>query len=384
MNVKELVRVGVIGLGNIGKQHIDNILSGRVTNCEISAVCSRGDSDTATQLGVRHFTDYRDLCRSGICDAVIVATPTFSHFDIGSTALEAGLHVMIEKPIGLSVREGENLLSLKQSDQVFAVMLNQRTDPLFVTMRDLINQGTLGTLTRFHWTMTNWFRPEVYFRASDWRATWRGEGGGLLVNQCIHNLDIFQWLCGMPISVRAFCRFGRYHDIEVEDEATAYFEYESGASGVFVGSTGEAPGVNRLDVVGDRGMLSFDGKRLVLAENEASTMHFSRETRDMFGLPKFVVHDITPDRSGNQHAEILSNFVRAILFRDALIAPAEESLCSLEIANSMLLSTWEGKTLELPLDRDRYQQALDLRIAKSYLREKANIAVNIDMAGSYR
>jgi predicted dehydrogenase len=378
------VRLGVIGLGNIANQHIDNVRTGRVADCEITALCSRSPSELATKIGLPHFTDYRELIASGRCDAVLIATPTFSHFDIGAAALQAGLHVMMEKPIGLSVKEGEDLLALQQDEQVFALMLNQRTDALFVTMRDLIQHGTLGEITRTHWTMTNWFRPEVYFQISDWRATWRGEGGGLLVNQCIHNLDILQWLCGMPRSVRAFCRFGRHHDIEVEDEATAYFEYDNGASGVFIGSTGEAPGVNRLDIVGDKGALKFDGERLLLSENEQATSQFSRETRDMFGLPESSVSEITPDRAGNQHAAVLGNFTSAILDNERLIAPAVEGINSLALANSMLLSTWENEAIALPLDKNRYQEALEQRIANSSLRDKVDIEANVDMSDSYR
>ncbi|NCF74248.1 MAG: Gfo/Idh/MocA family oxidoreductase [Gammaproteobacteria bacterium] len=384
MNHRETVRLGVIGLGNIAKQHIDNVRSGQVADCEIAALCSRSPSELATEIDVPHFTDYRELIASGHCDAVLVATPTFSHFDIGAAALEAGLHVMMEKPIGMSVKEGEDLLALQPDGQIFALMLNQRTDPLFVTMRDLIEQGTLGEICRTQWTMTNWFRPEIYFQVSDWRATWRGEGGGLLVNQCIHNLDIFQWLCGMPRSVRAFCRFGRYHDIEVEDEATAYFEYDNGASGVFMGSTGEAPGVNRLDIVGDKAALSFDGERLLLIENKPATRQFSRETRDMFGLPQSSVSDITPDRTCNQHAAVLENFTGAILGNETLIAPAVEGINSLALANSMLLSTWESDAIALPLDKIRYQKALERRIANSSLRDKADIEANVDMSASYR
>lgn len=384
MSLSNTVQLGVIGVGNIARQHIDDVRSGRVACCEVSALCSRSPSKLATELKLPHFTDYRELIGSGLCDAVLVATPTFSHFEIGDASLRAGLHVMMEKPIGVSVKEGEDLLALQQDEQIFALMLNQRTDPLFVTMRDLIQRGALGEISRTHWTMTNWFRPEIYFQISDWRATWRGEGGGLLLNQCIHNLDIFQWLCGMPRSVRAFCRFGRYHDIEVEDEATAYFEYDNGASGVFVGSTGEAPGVNRLDVIGDKGALSFDGERLLLTENKPATSRFNRETRDMFALPQSSVCDITPDRGGNQHVAVLGNFAQAILNNETLIAPAEEAIDSLVLANSMLLSTWKQETITLPLDKNHYQQALEQRVAKSSLRDKTDIEANIDMSASYR
>ncbi len=384
MGQKKVVRLGVIGLGNIGRQHIQNLTSGLVTDCVLAAVCSRQPPAQAAELGVPHFTDYTALVHSGTCDAVLVATPTFTHYETGACALRAGLHVMMEKPIGLSTHEGEALLALQRHGQTFALMLNQRTDPLFTTMRDIIGSGRLGEITRTHWTMTNWFRPEVYFQVSDWRATWRGEGGGLLLNQCIHNLDIYQWLCGMPTSVQAFCEFGRYHDIEVEDEATAYFRYANGASGVFVGSTGEAPGVNRFDVIGDRGALSFDGKHLLLSENEPGTREFSRTTREMFGMPATSVCDITPDRATNQHATVMNNFIAAILRDEELLAPAAAGLDSLALANGMLLSTWEGRPVTLPLDSAHYQQALAQRIAGSTLRQKADIEASIDMSASYR
>ncbi len=381
MSQGKTVRLGVVGLGNIAGQHIANVQGGQVPGCELTAVCSRSGGD---RFGVSHFTAVEELVASGLCDAVLVATPTWHHLAAGRAVLDAGLHLVMEKPLGLSVAEGEELLARQREGQVFALMLNQRTDPLFVAMRDVIGGGTLGEITRTHWTMTNWFRPEVYFRVSDWRATWLGEGGGLLVNQCIHNLDIFQWLCGMPRSVRAFCRFGRYHDIEVEDEATAYFEYEGGASGVFVGSTGEAPGINRFDVIGDRGALSFDGERLTLVRNEPATSVFNRDTRDMFGMPATSREDITPGRSGNQHAAVLENFCRAVSRGEALIAPAAEGLNSLALANAMLLSTWEEATVALPLDSARYQRALNERTAASALREKADIEVDVDMDASYR
>lgn len=384
MNTQQQVNLGVIGLGNIAQQHIQQISQQLIPNCTITALCSRQPSPLAASLAVPHYADYRELIDSGLCNAVLVATPTFSHFEIGSYALQAGLHLLMEKPLGLSIFEGEQLLALQGDDQVFALMLNQRTDPLFKRMHELIGQGQLGEISRCHWTMTNWFRPEVYFQVSDWRATWRGEGGGLLVNQCIHNLDIFQWLCGMPSKVTAFCQFGKYHDIEVEDEATAYLDYANGASGVFIGSTGEAPGINRLDIIGDRGSLTFDGEQLLLTENSPATSEYNRDTRDMFGMPDSQTRDITPARDINQHREILSNFSNAITNGEALIAPAAEGLQSLALANSMLLSTWQSRPVELPLDSQAYQAELERHLADSQLREKADIEATIDMSKSYR
>ncbi|MEP4147724.1 MAG: Gfo/Idh/MocA family oxidoreductase [Halioglobus sp.] len=384
MNQTTAVRLGVIGLGNIAQQHIDNVTSGAAGRCQLTAICSRNPSELAEIHRVQHFAKPLELIQSGLCDAVLVATPTFNHCEVGLQVLDAGLHLMMEKPLGLSIGEGEQLLEKQQDSQVFALMLNQRTDPLFKAMYDCVKRKTLGEMTRTHWTMTNWFRPEIYFQASDWRATWKGEGGGLLLNQCIHNLDIFQWLCGMPISLHGFCQFGRYHDIEVEDEATAYLQYENGATGVFVGSTGEAPGVNQLDIVGDKGTLSYNGERLLLTLNQPSTREYSRSTRDMFGMPQSESTDITPDRQVNQHALVLANFADAIVGDAPLIAPAAEGLKSLALANAMLLSTWESREITFPLQSKIYQSALDQRLSASSLREKTNTEANVDMSASYR
>ncbi|MDO3385618.1 Gfo/Idh/MocA family oxidoreductase [Gilvimarinus sp. SDUM040013] len=378
------VRLGIIGLGNIGQQHIQHIQTA-VTGGEITALCSRQPTSIAGLESVQHFSDYRQLIDSGLVDAVLIATPTMAHFEQANYALAKGLHVLIEKPIGLSCHEGEQLLKQHQSEQqVFALMLNQRTDPLFVAMKEQMDSGRIGAIQRTHWTMTNWFRPEVYFQVSDWRATWKGEGGGLLLNQCIHNLDIFQWICGLPVSVRSFCSFGKYHDIEVEDEATAYLRYRNGASGLFVGSTGEAPGINRFDIVGDLGTLSFDGDRLTLFTNSESTSGFCKSTRDMFGTPAVTREDITPDRQVNQHARVIQNFIDAIREQAPLIAPAEQGLHSLALANAMLLSSWENTEVDLPLNSAHYQKVLERHIAQSSLRKKANIDVSIDMNKSYR
>lgn len=371
-------------MGNIARQHIDNLLSEQVPGAVLAAVCSRDADALDAAWNVPHFTDQAQLLAADVCDAVLIATPSYAHLPMGVQALRAGVHVMMEKPMGLSVAEAEQLLAEQGEDQVFALMLNQRCDPLFERMRDEILAGTLGEITRVQWTMTHWFRPEIYFQVSDWRATWRGEGGGLLLNQCIHNLDILQWLCGLPAQVRGHCQFGRYHDIEVEDEATAWFEFANGASGTFVGSTGEAPGHNCLDVVGDRGSLRFDGTSLQLTRNQPGTRQFSETTSDMFGMPVSQSEDITPVRDVNQHARILTNFAAAVRGDETLIAPAADGVACLQLANGILLSSWQQQTLSLPLDSRAYQAALDKKIAASTLRTPSDRKARIDMNQSYR
>lgn len=379
-----MIRLGVIGLGNIAKQHIANITSGAVEHCQLTAIFSRSQSDLAQELGINHYSEYQALCDSGDVDAVLIATPTMSHYEIAAYTLARDIHVMLEKPMGLSALEGEQLAKLPKPGTVFAVMLNQRTDPVFTKMKEIVDSGVLGELQRTHWTMTNWFRSEIYFQVSDWRATWKGEGGGMLVNQCIHNLDIFQWICGMPSQITGFCEFGKYHDIEVEDEVSAHFRYPNGATGMFVGSTGEAPGVNRFDIIGDRGSLHFDFGRLTQVINQQSTSQFNRDTNDMFGMPESDSQVVEIHDKVNQHAVMMNNFIDAIENGAALIAPANEGIASLDFANAMLLSTWQNQAVELPLNRYEYQLELDKRIAQSSLRTKSDRKANIDMSASYR
>lgn len=378
------IKLGIIGLGNIAKQHIDNILSGEVKNCKITALCSRNKTSLADDIGAQHFTDYQALIDSKNVDAVLIATPTMSHYEIAQYALNNQCHVMLEKPIGLSALEGEKLIQQKPNSVKFALMLNQRTDPMFKKMKDIIDSQQLGDIQRTHWTMTNWFRPNIYFQVSDWRATWKGEGGGLLVNQCIHNLDIFQWICGMPNEITAFSEFGKYHDIEVEDEVTAYLRYENKATGVFIGSTGEAPGVNRFDIVGDKGSLHFEEGQLTLKLNDQSTRDFCSNTDEMFGMPNVSKEQLVINQQVNQHAVIMNNFIDAINLDTALIAPAEEGLASLDIANAMLQSTWQQRAITLPMNRELYQTLLDEKAAASQLREKSKAEAKVDMSASYR
>ena len=384
MTKNNTIKLGVIGLGNIAQQHINNVTSGAVKNCQITALCSRSGSDLAKELNAAHFTQYQDLIDSGLVDAVLIATPTLSHFEITQYALAKNLHVMLEKPIGLSALEGEKLVALANKETKFALMLNQRTDPTFKKIKEVVDSGVLGDIQRTHWTMTNWFRPDIYFQVSDWRATWKGEGGGLLVNQCIHNLDIFQWICGVPSEITAFSEFGKYHNIEVEDEVTAYLRYNNKATGVFIGSTGEAPGVNRFDIIGDKGSLHFDFGKLTQKLNDQSTAEFCANTDEMFGMPAVTESDITTTETVNQHAIIMNNFVNAINHNEPLIAPAQDGLASLDIANAMLQSTWQQQTINLPLDRQAYQAQLDEKAADSQLRTKSNAQAKVDMSASYR
>ena len=365
------LRLGIIGLGNMGQAHADSIAGGKVSQCHLAAVCDPDRQVLKRYSQARPFLLSCELIGSGEVDAVLIATPHYSHTTIGIEALEAGLHLLVEKPLCVHKADCERLMAAHRSmKQVFATMLNQRTDPYYLKLREFIQNGELGTIRRINWIITNWFRSAAYYSSGGWRATWAGEGGGVLLNQCPHQLDLWHWLFGMPRKVRAFCQIGRYHDIEVEDDVTAYFEYDNGTTGVFITSTGEAPGTDRLEVTAERGRVVIENDRFLYTRNEVPMSKFCKESTERFSQPSARNLEIPLRGHGGQHNEILQNFADAILQGKSLIAPAAEGVHSVELANAMLLSSFTDKTVELPIDAKAYERLLKEKIAASTIRKK--------------
>src|SRR5262245_42768661 len=280
------LRLGIIGLGNMGQFHANAIAAGKIAHCQLAAVCDRDKRQLGRYLPARGFLSSSELINSGEADAILIATPHYSHTTIGIEALGSGLHVLMEKPLSVHKADCERLLAAHDGKkQVFAAMFNQRTDPYYLKLREMIRNGELGTIRRINWIVTHWFRTAVYYASSNWRATWAGEGGGVLLNQSPHQLDLWQWLFGMPTQIRAFCQFGRYHDIEVEDDVTAYFEYENGTTGVLITSTGEAPGTDRLEITAEQGRVIIQDDRFHWTRNEVPMSEFSKQSPDAFAKP---------------------------------------------------------------------------------------------------
>ena len=381
------LRIGIIGVGTMGSLHAQKILEGKVPRCELTAICDPIAEKMEQFSSVAGFLSADEFLSSSEADAVLIATPHYSHTTIGIAALATGRHVLVEKPISAHKADAERLIAAPRSaGQVFAAMFNQRTDPYFLKLWQLVRSGELGTLRRVHWTITNWFRTDAYYQSSDWRATWSGEGGGVLLNQCPHNLDLFQWIFGMPSLVRAFCNFGRYHDIEVEDDVTAYFEYADGMTAIFCASTGEAPGTNRLEVVAERGKVVIENDQFLFARNAVPMSEFARTDPGRFTLPETTEIRFPIESHGPQHIGILENFVSAILDGIPLIAPAPEGIHSLELADACLLSTFENRTVQLPIDGVAFERHLKDRSAASSIRPVRKITGKSgdDIAGSFR
>ncbi len=379
------VRFGIIGAGGMGTAHAGVFQKGDIARGELAAVCDIDPVRLEPYGALKIFTDSRELIRSGEVDAVIIATPHYDHTTIGIDALEQGLHVLMEKPISVHKADAERLIAAHTNPkQVFSAMFQMRTYPQFRKIKQLVESGELGTLQRMNWVITAWYRTEAYYASGGWRATWKGEGGGVLLNQCPHNLDLFQWICGKPKRVQAFCGFGKYHDIEVEDEVTAYFEYENGATAVFIASTGEAPGTDRLEIAGDRGKLVFEDGKLTFIRNEVSAWEFNKASKNGFDRPPVWNIEVPIQGASRNHADITQNFVDAIIDGKPLIAPAEEGIHSVEMSNAMLYSAWTGRKVDLPIDGQAYAALLQEKIAASRFEKKTVDAGAIDLSGSFR
>jgi len=249
-------------------------------------------------------------------------------------------------------------------------MFQLRAEPRYLKMKKLIDEGELGEVVRMSWIITDWYRTEAYYASGGWRATWKGEGGGVLLNQCLHNLDVLQWLLGMPARVRGFCQLGRFHRIEVEDNVSAFFEYHNQATGIFVTSTGEAPGTNRFEIAGTRGKVVLERDQLSFTRNEVDMLQFSQTSKVGFAKPDIWNAIIPIENASNPHAMLMQNFVNAILDGEPLIAPGAEGILSVELANVMLFSSLLGKMVELPMESAAYEKKLNQLIAESRLEKK--------------
>jgi len=351
----------------MGLSHCEAFFNGHVDGSVLSAVCDINPAqlDIAQKRfpGVKVYNNAADLFKSGGVDAVVIATPHYGHPVLTMEAFEHGLHVMCEKPAGVftkNVREMNE--KANASDLVFGLMFCVRTNPIYIKMREMVINGELGEIMRTNWIITDWFRTQFYYDSGNWRATWKGEGGGVLLNQCPHNLDLWQWICGMPEKVTAFCHEGKWHNIEVEDDVTAFVTYPNGATGVFVTSTGDAPGTNRFEITGDKGKLVCENGQLVFYKLKISVKKLTMESTQMFVKPEYDTQIIpVPESVGNMHKEVFRSFVANILHGEPMVAHGSEGINSLMLSNAFHLSSWLNKEVSLPIDEDLFLRELNKR-----------------------
>jgi len=382
------VRFGIIGIGNMGSNHGKHLFEGNIENGVLAAVCDHNPARlewASKELpGVAQFSNTTDMFKSGAIDAIIIAVPHYDHPRLAIEAFSHGLHVMCEKPAGVYTKQAREMNEAAEKvNLVFGMMFNQRTNCVYRKMHEMVHNGAIGEVRRTNWLITNWYRSQFYYDSGDWRATWAGEGGGVLLNQCPHNLDLWQWIASMPSKVTAFCHEGKWHNIEVEDDVTAYVEYPNGATGVFITSTADTPGTNRFEVLGSMGKLVCENDVLTYYKSEMAEAEFSKTNTAPFGAPQFETIEVETDGQNEQHDGVLRAFVNKILGKGELVANGYEGINGLTLSNAMHLSSWLGKTVTLPLDEDLFYAELQKRVQDSKVKTNVKATVAADMSKTY-
>ncbi len=384
----EKIKLGIVGIGNMGSSHLRNYKENKMPEVEVVAVCDikeeRLQWAEKEYPEIKRFSSFDEMLDSGLCDSVLIAVPHYDHPPMTIKALEKGLHVMSEKPAGVYTKQVSEMNSVAdKSDKTFAIMFNQRTNPVYRKAKEIVSSGKYGALKRVNWIITDWFRTQSYYNSGGWRATWAGEGGGVLLNQCPHQLDLWQWICGMPTKIKAVCRVGQWHDIEVEDDVLIYAEYANGASGTFITTTGDYPGTNRLEITLESAKLICEDDKLKMFVTKDNTTDILKNSPEGFARIEGEWQDVELEGENTQHSGVMNAFAAHILRGEDLIAPGQEGINGLTISNAAFLSSWLDKTIELPINEDLFYEELKKRIASSKAKTNVVEAVQGDMSNTY-
>lgn len=394
MTNQSKAKLAVIGIGGMGGGHVHDLADRKVVeNAELVAVCdiNRAKADAASAAyGIPAYYDHHELLEKGGIDGVIIATPHYDHTPIAIDFFNRGVNVLTEKPIAVHTRDARKMIAAYEAAKesypnlLFSIMFQQRTYGYWRKIKEMIDGGVLGRLVRTTWIITDWFRTQAYYDNGGWRATWSGEGGGVLLNQCPHNLDLYQWLVGLPRRVTGFASIGKYHNIEVEDEVTGYFEHENGMVGHFITTTAESPGTNRLEIVGENGKVVFENNQLTFYRNKSSMFDFIQTCPRSFDKVENEMVDVKFEHHGEGgHRFMIENFARAILHGEPLIASGVEGIRGLMLGNSMMLSSFLKQTVELPFDDDLYADKIADLARNSRFQKTVRVQNNSDISKSF-
>lgn len=371
------VRLGVVGHGTQGGTYARMIAAGDIEGMVLGAIADTHESkrEHAETYGVPFFIDHRALIASGAVDAVVATVPHYQHPEVVIDALEGGLHALAEKPAAVYASEVRRMTEAAAAhpDLTYAIMFNQRTNPLYRRIKEIVDGGEIGSIRRSSWIITTWYRPQAYYDQSAWRATWGGEGGGVLVNQSPHQLDLWQWICGMPKAVTAKMGFGFRRDIAVEDEATILADYGDGVTGTFITATHDIVGTDRFEILGDRGKIVVDSSaRATVTRLDKDEVEISVAVppEDIFnvvsgGSQLFESTSETIEfgsQWGGQHREVLRNFAANIRTGEPLIAPGADGINGVKLANAAHLSAWLGREVAVEGEDETYLRELNDRI----------------------
>ena len=385
------IRLGIIGIGNMGSGHACRVVDGECPDFVLTAVADINPAREAwakKRLGenVAFFPTAQAMLDSGLIDACIVSTPHYDHPTLAIECMKRSIHVMVEKPAGVYTRQVREMMEVadQHPEVVFGLMFNQRTNHVYRKARELVQSGKYGRIRRTNWIITDWYRTQHYYDSGAWRATWAGEGGGVLLNQCPHQLDLWQWICGMPVKVQTHMKFGQWHDIEVEDDVTTYVEYENGATGVFVTTTGDVHGTNRFEIQMDKAKIVVTYGGIELKEFSVSEPEWTATCKEGFACMPATDVKVETDGKNEQHNGVINAWGGAILRGEPLIADGREGINGLMLSNAMHLSAFLGKEVTLPIDEDLFYEELKKRIAVSrHKAAPATPAEVVDLSSTY-
>jgi len=387
--MEKKIRLGIIGIGNMGSGHACRVVDGECPDFVLTAVADINPAReewAKKRLGenVAFFPTAQEMLDSGLIDACIVATPHYDHPGLAIECMKRSIHVMVEKPAGVYTKQAREMMEVadQHPEVVFGMMFNQRTNHVYRKARELVQSGKYGRIRRTNWIITDWYRTQHYYDSGAWRATWAGEGGGVLLNQCPHQLDLWQWICGMPVKVHAHLHYGKWHDIEVEDDVTAYVEYANGATGVFITTTGDACGTNRLEIQLDKAKIVAQNDALEITEYEMTEQEFSAVNKSPFGSISTRKVEAETDGENPQHVGVLRAWGGAILRGEPLVADGREGINGLTLSNAMHLSSWTDAAVTLPIDAQLFRQELMKRVEGSRKKENT-VSVVADTSASY-
>ncbi len=377
---EQKIRLGIIGLGAQGGMYAKFIADGMVPSMTLAAIA---DTDPAKRQlaqenysGAQVFEDYREMMDSGSVDAVVTCVPHYLHPEMGIEAINRGINVMVEKPAGVYTAQVKELLEVAQAkpEVAFAIMFNQRNNPLYQRIKEIVDNGEIGKIRRSNWIITNWWRPQGYYDQSAWRATWGGEGGGVLVNQAPHQLDLWQWICGIPTSVYSKVSYGFRRNIAVEDEVTAVADFGQGVTGTFITATHDIVGTDRFEILGDQGKIVVESSKTAVVTRLKSPERELSENMGMEDVRKLFTGQLNPEEFystetiefpsvwGEQHAGVLENFAQHILNGTELLAPGADGINGVRLANAIHFSSWTGQEVGLDFDEELFLDELNSRI----------------------
>lgn len=370
------IRVGVIGVGNMGSKYAGMLAAGEIPGMELAAVTRvrqeyREGLKDALDGGLPVYSSadalYDALEKGELeLDAVVIATPHYAHEEQAVRAFKNGLHVLCDKPAGVYSRQARNMEEARAEapgNPIYAMVFNQRTNPIYRRMKEIVESGKYGRMKRINWVVTDWYRPDFYYTSSSWHAAWDRDGGGTLLNQCPHNLDLLQWICGMPSRVQGFCHEGKYHPIPVEDEVTAYMEWDNGATGVFIASTGEAPGINRLEISLEDALLVCENGELKIGELAgqlgSKESEYRKTSTDCFRKLTGEWHTEICGKEEAPYRQVLSGFEKAVRGMGEPVAGGGEGRRSLYLSNAIYLSSWQKRMVEIPVSGTEYEKEFE-------------------------